>query len=552
MKLVKVFCLVMLFFCTLSSIAKKDERLIVMSVDGLGWHELKTLKQNDSLAGGVLTDDDYKIRPLAVVATGNTGPSHVTAFTGSTPQEGGWVGNTYLSTKNAKSSVQTAFTAVTPDSEIEHIVTKLKNKGHKIACLNVPTINPNLNCDFQLSFSRRIEPSCSYDLSSVKESIFCGSDKVTLNTSQTTIKINDAEVSIQEGVVAPVCWSEGKNYFSRLVYKENREHVSSLYIGPKHSLNANDTFKNRAKPFTCWPGVIDGNAIRLGKISQQGFYNISLYQHDYAMQLLEHVLSLQEYDTIFAYTSFLDSVQHELLGEIVTDNNGNKQNLVENAFSVISYDLEKVTKTLRDKDSMLVFSDHGFQKSDYVVFVAGFVKSLGIGVSDKSQPVRVLTSGGLGHLYASALPVNELTRLKTSLLNLKIDNKSVFNFVIDKVEKGQSSFNHPNSGDLVFMVNPGFSLDPRMPPTKRFIYPSMSKPDKQLETLLDNAEYSFLQRGTSNRGSPGVHGFNNEVADIDGIIFGTNKVKHVLQSDKEDKTISDVAAIIEKAATSIN
>ncbi|MEQ3653812.1 MAG: hypothetical protein ABNH33_10840, partial [Glaciecola sp.] len=65
--------------------------------------------------------------------------------------------------------------------------------------------------------------------------------------------------------------------------------------------------------------------------------------------------------------------------------------------------------------------------------------------------------------------------------------------------------------------------------------------------LLVDIEYLFLSKGTSNRVSPGVHGFNSDVAEIDGIIFGTNTFHVLLESGTRSKKISDVTPLIEKA-----
>jgi hypothetical protein len=44
-----------------------------------------------------------------------------------------------------------------------------------------------------------------------------------------------------------------------------------------------------------------------------------------------------------------------------------------------------------------------------------------------------------------------------------------------------------------------------------------------------------------------VHGFNSDVAEIDGIIFGTNTFQVLLESGTRSKKISDVTPLIEKA-----
>ena len=62
--------------------AGEKERLIIMSVDGLGWHELENYRNNGTLTNGALVQEGLMIERLQVVATGNTGPSHITAYTG--------------------------------------------------------------------------------------------------------------------------------------------------------------------------------------------------------------------------------------------------------------------------------------------------------------------------------------------------------------------------------------------------------------------------------------------------------------------------------------
>ncbi|MDT0628043.1 alkaline phosphatase family protein [Alteromonas sp. W364] len=538
---------IILFSTVFAINANEKERLVILSIDGLGWHELQTFKDDGTLTSGALVQQDLIINKLQVLATGNTGPSHITAYTGVEPKEGGWVGNTYLVQGQSQKTRQSAFTAVKPHSEIKHVVTKIKNKGLSTACLNAPTVNPNLQCDFQLSFSPRVEPSCGFSLTKTNTKLQCGTDNLAIDSNRSTVTFNNVEVTLKEGAVAPMCWSENEKYFSRLLYKETSREGIKLYVGPKHSVNANDAFHREAPSFVCWPGLIDGNSIRLGKISQSGFYKISLYQHDYAMRLLQYVLSMQQYDVVLAYTSFLDKVQHELLSEVVIDSQGNTINFVENAFAVVSDDLKSIIDSLNKNDSMLAFSDHGFQKSDFVVFPNGLLRPFNKNIQNDKKAAQVLVSGALGHIYTNDMSRSEKEQLKTSLLNLEINGQGVFNFVIERGDEGFSDFNHENSGDIVVMVNPGFSLDPRVPPTDRFIYPSMAKPDEKLKKLLVDKEYLFLSKGTSNRVSPGVHGFKSDVAEIDGIIFGTNTFQVLLESGTRSKKISDVTPLIEKA-----
>jgi hypothetical protein len=520
------------------------DRLIVQSIDAFGWHEFKRINEKADSDNPLLAGK-YQVYPLSVMASGNTGPSHISAYTGVSAEKGGWVGNVFLRPGIKRPS--SAFTAVNAESKHKHIITKLKESGYNTACLNVPTVNPNLACKLQLSFSRRLAPSCSLLVDKTTKNIICGDETFNLKNITSHIQLGDIAMSLKVGEPDTFCWQQDNKQYSRVILLEQVGAEKRLYIGPKHALNANAEFIERLPEFTCWPGTVDGNSIRLGKVSPLGFYLISKWQHDYAFNLLQKVLEMPEYDAVFSYTSFLDNVQHELLSHPSHAMHESLQQLVMKAFQQVSSDILATEQKLDATDSMLIFSDHGMQLSEHVIFLTGMLREFGISVSGKQPQARVLTSGALGHIYLNGVSEQQKLNVKTYLNSFKIDNKAVFDFALLKDELDEVKLHHPNSGDIVVLLNPGFGLDPRIPPTSKFIYPAMGVPSHKLASSMTEIEYDFLRLGTSNRVSPGNHGFSSQIANIDGIVFGTGCFTTLLSDMQQKVMMTDIHSLIEKA-----
>jgi hypothetical protein len=80
-----------LFFSLTVFSSAHASTVFVQSVDGLSWELLQKYK-----------------------SSGNTGPSHATAFTGITPEQGGWIGNNFLKPTSSLGIASSDFGEVDP------------------------------------------------------------------------------------------------------------------------------------------------------------------------------------------------------------------------------------------------------------------------------------------------------------------------------------------------------------------------------------------------------------------------------------------------------
>ncbi len=84
-----------LFFSLAVFSSARASTVFVQSVDGLSWELLQSYKSSGKLSKGFLGEKNKHIYELSVNGTGNTGPSHATAFTGITPEQGGGLATTF-------------------------------------------------------------------------------------------------------------------------------------------------------------------------------------------------------------------------------------------------------------------------------------------------------------------------------------------------------------------------------------------------------------------------------------------------------------------------
>ncbi|MFT6267259.1 MAG: hypothetical protein ACJAVV_000049 [Alphaproteobacteria bacterium] len=428
---------------------------------------------------------------------------------------------------------------------------RLKADGKSIACLNAPTINRNSQCDLHLVFKRRFNESCSVNLgttSTLGDLNSCISEgESTFDVVSSTLKFNDISLVLGDSEVTLLCWKDDTQIKNRLLYRETIGGKDVLYVGPTHSINANPQFLEVASDFTCWPGVVDPTAARQGKISLAGFWAISKYQHDYSMALAQHIIGTEAYDVITNYTSFIDTLQHEMF--VAKDHSHYREmhNFIVKGYQLVSDDLATISSLLEESDSMLVFSDHGVANSQNVVFFNGFLKSIGVDVESQTPQVKALTSGGLVHVYFSAGNEDLIQKVKIAMKQFSYKGQALFASIYDQSNFKSSDLNHKNSGAIVVIANEGFGFDPRLPPTSMFVYPSVSSPDDIKDTELSKQEYEFLLKGTPNRVSPGVHGFQSKHTNINGIVSAVGPIRNRLESTP-NREIKDIYDLIVKAS----
>ncbi|MFT6701211.1 MAG: hypothetical protein ACJAUM_001072 [Pseudomonadales bacterium] len=103
-----------LFFSLTVFSSAHASTVFVQSVDGLSWELLQKYKSSGKLSKGFFGEKNKHIYELSVNGTGNTGPSHATAFTGITPEQAGWIGNNFLKPTSSLGIASSAFGEVDP------------------------------------------------------------------------------------------------------------------------------------------------------------------------------------------------------------------------------------------------------------------------------------------------------------------------------------------------------------------------------------------------------------------------------------------------------
>jgi len=135
------------------------------------------------------------------------------------------------------------------------------------------------------------------------------------------------------------------------------------------------------------------------------------------------------------------------------------------------------------KDVLVVVSDHGLLPIHDEVLLnralvdAGLVEIVEQGgrlrVSD-SSPMIAVTSGGMGHIYLNLKgrdpggvvseeeKGNLLRRAARALADLGVEGEPVVETIASKDDLAALGLNHPNAGDLVVFLKPGFAASSRL------------------------------------------------------------------------------------------
>jgi predicted AlkP superfamily phosphohydrolase/phosphomutase len=135
------------------------------------------------------------------------------------------------------------------------------------------------------------------------------------------------------------------------------------------------------------------------------------------------------------------------------------------------------------EDVLVVVSDHGLMPLHDEVLLnraladAGLVETVEkhgrLRVADTS-PLAVVTSGGMGHVYCNikgrdpggVVPRKEagelLRRAARVLADIGVEGEPVIETIADREELAALGLDHPNSGDLVVFLKPGYAASSRL------------------------------------------------------------------------------------------
>ncbi|MFT6735964.1 MAG: hypothetical protein ACJA0G_000083 [Kangiellaceae bacterium] len=561
--------LLLLIFLTPYTQAKT---ILHLSVDGMSWGELSKLKQDDLLYFKTYNQAKRRGFALQPFSSANTGPAHASMYTGKSPQDGGWVSNTFLTPEAAIDKPSNAFTH--PQKlQLSSLPHDLTRQGQKIACLNVPSIQADESlgeCALHLSFSRPVDKACHISLLSDSRVIdfsekgplddvsrcFLGVvSGLSLKNNKVELVLNSNKFSLAPEQVNQITFNVDGKKISKLIWiNEISDTTASLYVGPGFATKANKAFSKLPREFSTWPGTQDSKSYHLGKMTEAGFIATLYYQSNYIFKLTEYLIDEQKLDAIFSYTSLLDTIQHNFLVQSTlqpgyASHGKDYQQHIEDAYKFIDIKVSSLESKLKNGLALLhVTSDHGMMPTHTNIGINSLIEDLGYSVFTKNPDVRAYTSGASAHIYVNSSNRKNgkiadkkeiLARIASDLRGYKVKGVNVFSKVETKSNLATIKNISDNTGDITLFSAPGYGLDPRNRPSNRINYASTFDKNILHSMGYSDIEIKHALDGFLNRNSPGIHGYPNTQNLMNGVFF--TSVIDLKNSDIKGRVISSMS-----------
>jgi predicted AlkP superfamily pyrophosphatase or phosphodiesterase len=253
-----------------------------------------------------------------------------------------------------------------------------------------------------------------------------------------------------------------------------------------------DVFEDRlGDAIGFWPGPPDGEMIEQWWLDASAGIDLDTYLEQverldrYLDSMVTHVISSEGFDLLMSYHPTPDEYQHSSLirtqeqwayspGCAIAAEEGLKR---------VGRSMDLSVGTLwraldHQSDILVVVSDHGLAPIHEVVYLnealaeAGLVvlekRGSRLGIADRS-PLAVTCSGACAHLYlnlegreehgviSSEAAPELLRRAAKVMADLVVDGRLVVERIVDRSEAAELGLDHPDSGDLIVFLNPGFT-----------------------------------------------------------------------------------------------
>jgi predicted AlkP superfamily phosphohydrolase/phosphomutase len=272
-----------------------------------------------------------------------------------------------------------------------------------------------------------------------------------------------------------------------------------LYRGAGWRLKAYpDTFEDRLTDAVGpWPGLPDDDLVEEWWLDYAQGIDLDSFLEQierldrYLDRMAEWVLANEDPRLLLAYHPAPDEYQHSSLiddpdqwgwssGKAVAAREGLKRvgRSVDRSIGVLWRALEP------DRDLLVAVSDHGHVPITDVVSIHRVLADEGLlevaadnGRSRvaQSSPFAVTTSAGCAHLYLNlegrepdgvvdrSQTQELLARAAKALADLTQHGEPLVELALTRTEAGEIGLNHPNSGDLIAFLRPGFAFTSALP-----------------------------------------------------------------------------------------
>jgi len=286
--------------------------------------------------------------------------------------------------------------------------------------------------------------------------------------------------------------------WSRVLHLDRETGALRIYTGEFNTLSAYpEDFRSRVLEIAgAWPGTPDGKNLASWWLDDSTGIDLDTYIEQverldrYLDTIASWVMKNEDFGLLIAYHPSPDEYEHA--GLIVEDQQWAYSPATafaaEKAMERVGRSADRSTANLFEgidklKDTLVVVSDHGHLPIHDEVLInraladAGLVKTTekhGREYIAKDSPMAAYTAGGCANIYLNLVGREEngviaraeaddlLRRAARALADLSVKGEPVVDKVFSRTELPPLGLDHPNSGDLVVFLKPGYTATSRM------------------------------------------------------------------------------------------
>ena len=220
-----------------------------------------------------------------------------------------------------------------------------------------------------------------------------------------------------------------------------------------------------------WPGGPDDKTFGADSPRPEGFLEQAERFADFFTRADVLAIARPDWDLLLLYQPEVDEVGHELLladprQEGYSPERAAKLSaLIDRAYAAADRALDRIDRALSPGDSIFVTSDHGMVpiwseiSVNEILRAEGFYKRMPDGKVDPASTAAAATSGGIAHVYLNAsAPAGTLEKIEKSLAAFRVAGEAPWDRIVRRAEAGPLGLDAPESGDLIAIAKPGYSL----------------------------------------------------------------------------------------------
>ena len=282
------------------------------------------------------------------------------------------------------------------------------------------------------------------------------------------------------------------------------------------------------KKFGVSPGAPSSGLPTSGRISEVEYIAAEERFADYISNAVKIELARDDWDLLIVYVPMIDGLEHRYLLEDPRQTEyGDEQGARRRRFAQFIVDgyrkMDAIVGSWLDaapQTNFLIVSDHGMVPTHSVVLVNNVLAAAGLRVGGSDAEVRAISSGASVQVYVNArrrfahgvvaddqvpaIVTKAAKALKT--LHDPVTHQPIFTTIATGKALEKLHLQHPNAGDIYASAKPGWGVTSRYDPNVPQIVPATLSPDTRARVSRTTAEQQFLEKGSANELSIGVHG----------------------------------------------